>query len=791
MVRLRKILKASTKHWRTPRRFVVRLMSAVPRMPIRNLLSARRVVLIVVVLCVLAASVPGLLRFRIDTSIQSLLPAGEKSISELEDKARAFGGDPIVVLLESQRPRQMLAEPDQLRRLLGMEGKLSRLPDVAATYGPATVLNQIAAATQNMLARISGERDALRTQTEKEARRAGKSESEARAAGERAIVEFDRRYGALLVQGLPVGLPSLHNPKFVQNVLYDDSGKSRPEWRFVVPNDRSVAVLIRPRADMDQSQTRELISSVRSTVTSSYLATSRVTVTGIPAVTAGMADEVARELPLLGLLAVLAMLLRFILVPAPVGWLRRLWPLGAALTGTALTLSVFGWLGLSMSLGAVALLPLLLGIGSSFPLYLRAVRDRRTVIALSLGSAAAFASLGISPLPFVRELGLALAAGVILTVVAALVVRRGPVDPPSSNGPAERSTYQLRQRARLARWVIVVCAVLVAGLGWACLSVVKMQADPRELARGLPELSDAQYAEQMLGSSGEVNVVLEGPDVLSPPAWQWGVQAEKRITARHGQNVRPILTLPSLFRFLGNSPTTEQLNSAMQLLPSYLTTAVVTQDHHQAVMTFGLKIQDLGQQISLLEDVRATLPPAPPGFTPRIVGLPVAADRGYALLSSDRYPASLAGIVAAGGVLLLGLRRRADAFRGVAAAVLATGWTLMALWLIGLALSPLTLALGSLTTVTAAEFSVLLSRVDRTGDTRLRRVVTWACVTSTLGYLALVPSSLWLLRQFGLVLAASVLLSYLAALLVVQLVPRARETGRAVEVRHSKPLEVK
>jgi predicted RND superfamily exporter protein len=127
--------------------------------------------------------------------------------------------------------------------------------------------------------------------------------------------------------------------------------------------------------------------------------------------------------------------------------------------------------------------------------------------------------------------------------------------------------------------------------------------------------------------------------------------------------------------------------------------------------------------------------------------------------------------LAAGLVLVLGLRRRGDATRAVVAAALATGWGLAALWLLEVELSPLTVALGSLVTVTGCEFMVLLSEADRGAHRWLHRSVGYACLTSVLGYLVLAASRLWLVREFGLVLSAAVVLSYLAARLVLWLHP--------------------
>lgn len=758
---------------------------------VRRLCTGRGLVVAVVIAGMAAATVIGLLRLRVETTVESFLPQGDPAVAALQDNARAFGGDPVVAMLESTAPRQLLLGDQQFPKLLKLEGTLAQLPDVAAVYGPATVLNQLAISSQDMIARLSGTRDGLRAQAETAARDKKLSDAQVRAAGDAATAEFDQRYGSLLVRGLPAGLPTTSNPNFIKNVIYDEQGNPRTQWHFVVPSASSVAVLVRPRQDIDEASTQRLVAAVRTAVGGAGLATSRVTVTGVPAVTSALTGEVSGELPVLAGLAALAILVRFLVAPSQTGLLRRLWPLIAAVVGSAVTLAVFGWAGVPMSFGAIALFPLLLGVGSSFPLYLSTVADRRQVIVVSLASAIAFGSLAVSPLPFVRELGFALGLGVVLTVAATLALGRIVDIGGKAVAPGEQEYTSPHARSR---WLVLGALAAVAAVGWAVLPRLDVQANPEDVARGLPELSAARYAEQVLGSSGEVSIVLHGTDAQSPQALQWLKQAEDTEIARYGAQIRPILTAPDLLNFLGGSPSADQVAAGLQLLPPYLTNAVFTPDGRQAVLIFGLKFQDLGQQATLLDDARAALPPPPPGASVEVVGLPVAASRAYQLVSADRYLANAAGIVAAGAVLLIGLRRRRTAVRAMLAAALVSGWTIAGLWLIGASLSPLTVALGSLATVTACEFTVLLLDGYRQRSARLRRMVGWACATSAIGYLALVPSKIGLLREFGLTLAVTVVLSYVAAVAVVRLSPaRSRPPSPALpesRVRDAEPAEV-
>ena len=758
----------------------------------------RRGVALAGLLAVLAAVlVGGLLRVRVDTGTEAFLPANDPTLAAVQQKARDFGGDPVIVLLRYPEARRFVTDHGQLLALLGTEGKLAGLPDVATVYGPATVLNQLAGAAQNFLAQIAGRRDGLRAAAERTAREAGRPPAQVTAAGDAAVARLDLRYAPLIVRGLPVGLPTLSNPRFAEAAMFGPDGLAKPEWRFIVPAPDTVAILVRPRQDLDQAGTQRLVAAIGSTVAGAGLATSAVTVSGVPSVTAALAAEVSREGPLIGGLVAVVMLLRYLLVPtAAVGgpswrrerraWLMaRLRPLLASLLGSAATLALFGWLGHPLSFAAVLLLPLLLGVGSSFPLYLAAVPNRRRVLVMSVASAAAFAALALSPLPFVRDLGFALAAGVLLTVAAALLLgyRAPSIEVPGAvasseppglepNAPAPVGVGAAGAPAgaragRGVRLAALLAAAAVAALGWAVLPRLNVAANPVELASGLPALADAAAVEAVLGASGEIGIQLTGPDVLSPAALAWGRAAGGVLAQNLGDQLRPVVSAPGLLGFLGPDPTPGQVRGALELVPSYLSSSVIRPDHQVYLLVYGVRLQDLGAQQRMLAQVRATLPAPPPGYQVDVVGLPVAAARGYQLLLDDRYLANLAGIVVAGLVLALGLRRRWDAARSVVAALLATGWGLAALWALGMSLSPLTVALGSLVSVTGCEFVVLLAEAGRRGHGWLRRGVGYACLTSVLGYLVLIASRLSLVREFGLVLGAAVVLSYLAARLVV------------------------
>jgi hypothetical protein len=753
---------------------------------VKAAITPRGVIAGLAVVLVVAFLVGGLARSRVQTGIDSFLPSSDPTVAELNQVGQLFGGDPIVVLLESAQPRVLTGEQDIIP-LVQLEGQLANLQDVATVYGPGTLLNQIAGQAQDLLAELIGRRDGDASRAEVEALRAGKSQAEAAAAKAQSLLQFDQRYGTLIVRGLPAGLPTLRNQAFVNTVVYNQGGP-RPQWRFVVPSEHAAAILIRPREGADAASVQRLVESVRATVATTKLPGVTVTVSGVPAVVAALSAQVKREGPLLGGVALLAVGLCFWLVP----WTRRsrrLVPLVTTLAAIGMTLALFGWLHRPLSIGVVAFLSVVLGIGCYYPTYF-AVRARvRTVLTVACATAASLGTLVLSPLPLVRDLGMTLSIGVLLAAVLGIIARRlvygGPADGSADSDAAdveaaapgrrvplrEAVTVAVRTRvlARRGPAAVFLVALVVAGLGWSVLPRLGLQTNVEQFAAGLPALTDAQHVEDVIGSSGELDVVLTGKDMTTPEAVDWMVRAEQIIVTKYGDRAHRVISLPMLFTFLGDSPSPGQINAAMRLLPQYLTGAVVSLDRGTSVMIYGVRISDLAGTEALRTDLLRSLPPPPLGYQVKLAGLPIVAARGQELVSADRLQANLLGVLAAGLVLAIGLRRRWDALRAVVSALLATGAGLFLLWLSGTPLSPITVALGSLTAAVGCEFTVLLSEASRRRNPALRRAVLLVTATSVVGYAVLMISGIAVVREFGLLLAGAVLLALLSSLCVVRL----------------------
>lgn len=703
----------------------------------------------------------GVTRLDVDTQASSFVPGDDASARGWQELQEGFGGDPIVAIVSTDEPGGLL-DPGSLETLVQLEGRLAATGDVAVVYGPGSVLNQVAGRAQELILELTGQRDALRERAETDARDAGADEAAIAAAGAEAVADFDVRYGSLLVEALPAGLPTLRNGSFARSVALDEAGQVRSSLRWVLPDPTHAAVYVRPREGLSQDAVADLVDAVEAQIAEAGLSDVAL-ISGSPVIAAGLADQIRDEAPQLAVASVAAVAIAFACF-GPGRRLRRLRPLVAGLAGSALVLGVLGWSGAAVSVGVLAFLPTILGVGTDFPIY-AANSTRRHVVVAALAAAAGFASMALSPMPFVREFGLLLACGVLATAaLGLLVVRRAPAEPDAE--PARSAATVSDDPGTFAHRRWIAAALLLVGVaGWAAFPAIGAETRPQSLASGVTELDQASEAEAVLGASGELAVRLAAVgterDAIDPETLAWFRETEAAIVTTLGDRLRPVVTPERLFGFLGADPTESQVDAAIRLVPGYLSRAVVTPDQGEAIASFGLRLGDLDEQRDLIDDLEAALPAPPAGTRASVDGLPVVAARAVDLTAGTRVLPSLVGIAAFGAVVLVGLRDRRSAVVAIASAVVSTGLGATVLWIVGRDLSPLALSLGSLSVAVGGEFALIARDRLRRGEAAPFRPVLVAAVTSVAGFVAMSVSSLVLLREFAAVLAGSVVIAAL------------------------------
>ncbi|HET6869481.1 MAG TPA: MMPL family transporter [Solirubrobacteraceae bacterium] len=462
-----------------------------------------------------------------------------------------------------------------------------------------------------------------------------------------------------------------------------------------------------------------------------------------------------------------------------------------------------------------------------------------TVATAALATAAGFLALLLSPVPMVRGFGELLIVGIAIALAcalsagtAAMVMRvrgRGPgtasprrtrrlapslgVLGASARGAGEILTDAGTRIAapvgRVARGAIAAAArrpgrvlavgFVLAALGWVADTQTSVQSDVTKLVpSNMPALQNLRTLEHVTGVSGEIDVVVHSPNVATPSTIGWMLRYEDSLLAHYGYveakgcakaTLCPALSLPDLFCSGGQvaggackSLTTSAIKNLLRAVPSYFSQAVITGDHREATLAFGIRLMPLSRQQKVIDYMRSRLRP-PPGVTAELAGLPVLAAQADASLSSSprRLVMLLVGLAAVALVLLAILRTPERALVPLVPIALATGWSALILFATRIPLNPMSATLGALVIAISTEFSVLLSerfraerRAGLTPDEALARTyrftgsaVLTSGITAIAGFGVLSLSSITMLRDFGLVTLIDLTVSLLGVLLVL------------------------
>jgi hydrophobe/amphiphile efflux-3 (HAE3) family protein len=510
-------------------------------------------------------------------------------------------------------------------------------------FGPATFLYlSVAGIQQALQGQIGGAAQQARAaaeQARKQAAKRGASSAEqeqaANAAAQQVMSQFQSGLVQVALQYGITSIPRLDDPNFVSRVVFDESkpaGTPKERFGYLFPNRDAAQIIVRLRPDLTDAERHEAIGLFKQAVEDPRfkLSDGSYVVTGAPVVVDAGARELRNQtLLLLGVAGLVMALTLLLILPRPL----RLLPLGVAISAGALTLGLVAFFGGSLTVGAIAMLPVLVGLAVDYAIQFQArfnearvegAAPGRAVAAAAAGGGpvigaaclatiAGFAVFALSPSPLVRSFGLLLVIGVALAFVVALTgglaalglsAWRGSA--PATAVPAGRQATRVTDRLEKSGVAAIAMAlasprrVLVAGLllavcGWVASAGTKVETDIRDLApSNLKALDDLNELETETGISGDVNVTIRAKDPTDPAVISWAQGFQQRLLARHGfsgsapscadAQICPALSLTDFFGGASSSSSTTStsqqsvgdVHALVQALPCFISQIVIS-----------------------------------------------------------------------------------------------------------------------------------------------------------------------------------------------------------------------
>jgi hydrophobe/amphiphile efflux-3 (HAE3) family protein len=384
----------------------------------------------------------------------------------------------------------------------------------------------------------------------------------------------------------------------------------------------------------------------------------------------------------------------------------------------------------------------------------------------------------------------------------------------TASGPARTRPSGLIAGAARRPGRVLALAVALAVIGWVADTQTAVQSDVTKLVpSSMSALRDLRTLERVTGVSGEIDVTVKARDITQPKIVSWMIAYEQKLLSHYGYletkgcaraTLCPALSLPDLFsggaassgqQGSGTALTQTSIRDLLQAVPPYFSQAVITGDHREATLAFGIRLMPLSRQQHVIDYMRSQLHP-PAGVTARLAGLPVLGAQADASLSSSarRLLTLVAGLLAVGLVLRVLLRATDRALIPLIPIALATGWSALLLFVTRIPLNPMSATLGALVIAISTEFSVLLAerfRQERAtglslGDALTRTysstgaAVLASGITAIAGFGVLIFSNITMLRDFGVVTLIDLTVSLGGVLLVLPAVLALAERGDVI-----------
>lgn len=771
--------------------------------------------LLLIVLLVSGAAIPGVTMLKSETGFDALVSPGSEIAQDNSRYEEQFGGEPITILLEGSL--EDIFSTDNLAVLDQFEQQFSADERYRSIISPLTVLqaaidetNQARQATQEQIALAQ---EAAAAQARAAAAAMGLGEAEQEQAAQQARDDVWESFQPQIEQMQLIGEPSLDNPLFIAAVLYDDEGAVSPAMQSLIPDDRHALIIVTPQGNMGDQEALQAVTDIEDFFIVHPLANVDTTIIAATKLVDAISSSMSNNMMVLLVLALSVMVLVLVLM-FRVRW--RLLSLLMVGISAMWTFGIMGYASIPLSMATMAVLPILIGLGIDYSIQFHNRYQEEVIRGKSVGEAIitslsrmfpavsiallatiiGFITLYISPVPMIRDFGIVLALGIVLSYVIALFLlytivnlgdRKAPIKrlrkvATEASGRIERVLLRFGRLAiNQTLWIFIV-AVVFAVAGGVVDHWLPKNTDYEELMpQNITELREARELRQILGSGGEIRLMIEADDVATLEVLGWLKEYEDGALALHPEIISVNSPAVLVSQAAGGViPAQEQIEAILAATPPLYLGQVLSADRTTASASFSIQYISLEGVCDLLQLMEAEAEP-PPGVRIAPVGsLALGASTMDAVVDT-RFTMNLICLGAVFLVLLMVYRRFSRTVFIIAPVGAVIAWSSLDMYLIGIPLNPLTAVLGVIIIGICTEFMVLL--IERYEEekrqglppqeamvraiSKIGRAIVTTALTTLGGFAVLMVSNFIMIRDFGIATVISVFLCLVITIAVM------------------------
>ncbi|UCC17800.1 MAG: RND family transporter [Dehalococcoidales bacterium] len=769
---------------------------------------------IIIAAAITAAAVPGLTLLETETGFSALVSEdADISINNIRYQEQ-FGGESINVMFTGQLDE--LFSTQNLVLLSQLEQKLYEDDTYIAIHSPLQILNlaitEAAQTIETLNQQITNAQEQAAEEAIAAASAAGLDEEQQKVAAEQARSEVLARLQPQLDLLSRMGEPSLDNPVFIRSVLYDESGDINPLLRRFVPDNTHSLMYITPIGNLPDSEILQAIRDSEVLLADANFTNITFTVISASKLVDAISVSMSSNFKILLGLSVLAMIVILVLL-FRVRW--RLLSLMMVGISTLWTFGLLGYLSVPLTMASMAALPILIGLGIDFSIQfhnryqeeltrygsvseaiITSISRMFPVVGIALlATIIGFITLYISEVPMIRDFGLTLAVGIVISYTVGLFLLHSIVYIADRNVPLERlRAAALKASSRIERvllrlgklaishtlWIFIIALPFAIG-GGIVDHMLPVNTDYEEMMPQDNEvLKELREFREIMGFGGSIHFMVESDDVTTPEMLVWMKNFQEEMIETYPEIIVTSSIADIIISTAGGIPPTDQINTVLANTPDVYLEKVLSADRKTADMSFTIHYLPVEEIHELVQDVQEDVN-LPAGATMSPVGSFVIGAWTMDAMVGSRMTMNLICLGAIFLILLMIYRRLDYTLFSVIPVGAVLAWSSLDMYLIGIPLNPLTAILGVIVIGICTEFMVLLmGRYNEeksnglppeeamvTAISKIGRAITTTAMTTLGGFGVLIVSNFVIIREFGIATVLGVLLCLVITITVM------------------------
>ncbi len=582
----------------------------------------------------------------------------------------------------------------------------------------------------------------------------------------------------------------------------------------LIPDDEHAIILVTPQGNMSNEALLQAAQDIEAFFSTEPLVRVDTTVISsselVNAISVSMGNNIT-------ILLGLSVIIMFVILMAMFRVRWRLLSLLMVGISALWTFGLMGYLSVPLTMATMAALPILIGLGIDFSLqfhnrYQEEVARSKTVAGAIITSVSnmfpvvgialvatiiGFITLYISEVPMIREFGMVLAMGIIISYIVGLFLLHSIVYLADNRVPIKRLREAsskasgriegvLSRIAKLAvnhtLWIFIVALLFAIG-GAVVDRWLPTNTDYEELIpQDTPELVEMRGLREITGSGGTLSFMIEADDVTRPEILGWLKKYQDEALLSHPEliSVNSPATLVSGAAG-GIIPDRTQIDGILENTPRLYLEQVLSSDNRMASASFSISYISLEEIHDLLQLIQEEAEP-PAGVQISPVGSLALGSSTVDAIVGARLAMNSICLGAVFVILLLVYRRFGSTIFTIIPVGAVIAWSSLDMYLIGIPLNPLTAIMGVIIIGICTEFMVLLmGRYEEekrlglspkdamvTAISKIGRAIVTTALTTVGGFGVLIASDFVMTRDFGI---ATVVGLFLCLIITITVMP--------------------